>query len=58
MLGIREPEIYGESSLAEIEKEMQILAQQQGAEIDFFQSNHEGKIVDTYRKPGGILIAY
>ncbi|MDD2510234.1 MAG: type II 3-dehydroquinate dehydratase [Syntrophomonas sp.] len=53
MLGIREPEIYGKSSLADIEKEIKILAQQQGAEIDFFQSNHEGKIVDYIQEARG-----
>jgi len=53
MLGIREPEIYGKSSLIDIEKEMQILARQQGVEIDFFQSNHEGKIVDYIQEARG-----
>ena len=53
MLGMREPEICGKSSLIDIEKEMQILAQQQGAEIDFFQSNHEGKIVDYIQEARG-----
>lgn len=53
MLGVREPKIYGEKSLAAIEEEIQSLAHKQGVEIDFFQSNHEGKIIDYIQESKG-----
>lgn len=53
ILGAREPGIYGNSTLADIEKEMRELAEQQKVEIDFFQSNHEGSIVDYIQEARG-----
>jgi 3-dehydroquinate dehydratase-2 len=46
MLGVREPEIYGKQSLLQIEGELSRLAKELELEIEFFQSNHEGCIVD------------
>jgi 3-dehydroquinate dehydratase-2 len=46
MLGTREPSIYGARSLADIEAELSEVARQGGAEVVFFQSNHEGALVD------------
>jgi len=46
LLGEREPEIYGSGSLADMEKKLAELAEKAGAEVEFFQSNHEGDIVD------------
>ncbi|GHT42483.1 3-dehydroquinate dehydratase [Endomicrobiia bacterium] len=46
MLGVREPEIYGNITLKGIENELSSLARELKVEIDFFQSNHEGAIVD------------
>lgn len=46
MLGVREPGIYGSISLNEIEKKLQELAQQLSLNLTFFQSNHEGAIID------------
>lgn len=46
LLGSRETDIYGHSSLTEIEKLMRNRAAELGAELDFLQSNHEGEIVD------------
>jgi 3-dehydroquinate dehydratase-2 len=46
MLGTREPEIYGHTSLAEIEDGLRRNAARLGLEIDCFQSNHEGALID------------
>ncbi len=45
-LGQREPALYGQRSLAEIERELEELAVDLGAELSFFQSNHEGALID------------
>lgn len=47
LLGKRQPEIYGTFRLEEINKQLKKLAQKENIEIEFFQSNHEGEIVDT-----------
>lgn len=46
LLGNRENDIYGDFSLYDIEKSLELLARQHGFEIDFFQSNHEGELID------------
>lgn len=46
LLGTREPEIYGSTTLADIDRDLVELGRQSGAEVDCFQSNHEGAIVD------------
>jgi 3-dehydroquinate dehydratase-2 len=46
MLGTREPEIYGTTTLKDIENMIKEKAQSLGVETEFFQSNHEGDIVD------------
>ncbi len=46
LLGVREPEIYGRAGLAEINKGLNEVATTLGCDLDFFQSNHEGDIVD------------
>ena len=46
MLGKREPEIYGSLSLEKINDKLMQLAKSLGLELDFFQSNHEGAIID------------
>ncbi len=47
LLGRREPEIYGRATLAEIEQMVRAAAVPMGADIDWFQSNHEGALVDA-----------
>ncbi len=60
MLGVREPGIYGAVTLAEIEARLAVLGKSLGAELHFFQSNHEGALLDeihaAYGKHDGILI--
>ena len=46
MLGLREPEIYGHTTLADINAELQRLGAQLGLSVEAFQSNAEGDIVD------------
>ena len=46
LLGAREPAIYGGRTLAEIESELSDVARVHQADLAFFQSNHEGALVD------------
>ncbi|NPV59559.1 MAG: type II 3-dehydroquinate dehydratase [Actinobacteria bacterium] len=46
LLGAREPEVYGTTSWEEVRKGLEELAEGNGVELEFFQSNHEGAIVD------------
>ncbi len=60
MLGIREPGVYGTTTLDGIKAMMTQEASRLGAELDFFQSNHEGGLIDriheAYGSVDGILI--
>lgn len=57
MLGIREPGIYGNITLAAIEKELFSLAAELKVALEFFQSNHEGEIVDKIQQSLGKISA-
>lgn len=46
LLGLRQPEIYGRETLADVEARCATLAAELGHSIDFRQSNHEGAIVE------------
>jgi 3-dehydroquinate dehydratase-2 len=46
LLGLREPDIYGHSTLADVEKLCRAAAAKHGLEVEFRQSNHEGALVD------------
>lgn len=50
MLGIREQQIYGPMKLEQIHSQMKDFADQNGVEIEFFQSNLEGEIVDKIQE--------
>lgn len=46
LLGTREPEVYGRTTLADIHTAMEARAQARGVVVESFQSNHEGQLVD------------
>lgn len=60
MLGIREPGIYGSSSFSDLLHLLEQTAQELGIEVEQYQSNHEGDLVDkiqwAYGKADGIVI--
>ena len=60
MLGIREPDIYGKNTFADLLKLLEETAKSEGLDIEQFQSNHEGAIVDriqeAFGKVDGIVI--
>ena len=60
MLGIREPGIYGKQTFSDLLAMLNDIAQDESLEIEQFQSNHEGAIVDAiqaaYGKVDGIVI--
>ena len=60
MLGIREPGIYGKNTFADLLVLLQNTAKELGIEIEQYQSNHEGDLVDKiqwgYGKVDGIVI--
>lgn len=60
MLGIREPNIYGHETLKDLEAQVRGYCQERGIETEFFQSNHEGALVDriqeAYGNADGIVI--
>lgn len=60
MLGIREPEIYGKQTFTDLLTLLDRTAEQLGIEVEQYQSNHEGcivdKIQDAYEKYQGIVI--
>ena len=53
MLGIREPGIYGKSTLKDLEASVTKKAKTLGVEVDFFQSNFEGEIVEKIQSSLG-----
>lgn len=53
LLGRREPGIYGTATLAEIDQQLRDLARAEGAEVETFQSNHEGEILDRLHAAAG-----
>jgi 3-dehydroquinate dehydratase-2 len=62
LLGLREPEVYGAATLEQLEERLKEDARRLSVHVDFFQSNHEGEIIDRIHrayldeKTDGILI--
>ena len=60
MLGIREPDLYGRETYADLQEKIRKRAARTGTEVAFFQSNHEGDLVDAvqgaYGKQDGIIL--
>ena len=60
MLGIREPDHYGKESYADLVEKIKHHCDSRGIEVEQFQSNHEGDLVDkiqsAYQKADGIVI--
>ena len=60
MLGIREPDIYGRETYATLLEKIGTHCKAKGLDVEFFQSNHEGSLVDkiqeAYGKIDGIVI--
>ena len=60
MLGVREPEIYGAQTYADLVELIRAYCEKKGVEVEFFQSNHEGALVDAiqsaYKNADGIII--
>lgn len=61
LLGTREPEVYGNQTLADIDDRLVALGLELGAEVATFQSNHEGALIDRIHQArvegvAGILI--
>lgn len=53
LLGRREPEIYGSMTLSELEEEIRRAAEARGVEVQFFQSNQEGALIDRLHEACG-----
>ncbi len=55
MLGIREPDIYGKQTFADLESYIKASADELDMTVTLFQSNHEGEIVDIIQSAYGVF---
>lgn len=53
LLGSREPDVYGTTTLDEIDASLARAASERGHEIESFQSNHEGELIDKLQQAAG-----
>ena len=69
LLGTREPHIYGTTTLAEVQRQCEGHAAKKGIIISFYQSNHEGVLVDLIQEartkadaiifnPAGVFVSF
>ena len=58
LLGRREPEVYGTDTLEDIDARIEQLASQLGVEIETFQSNHEGALMDFIEESAARVQGY
>jgi 3-dehydroquinate dehydratase-2 len=54
LLGLREPEVYGRTTLADIEAMCRATADETGVAVSFLQSNHEGALIDAIHGARGV----
>jgi 3-dehydroquinate dehydratase-2 len=55
LLGTRRPEVYGSTTLADVEAQCRIHAERLGLEVVFHQSNHEGQLIDWIHETGAAV---
>lgn len=55
MLGIREPQIYGSTTYANLVTMIEEHAKETGVEVEVLQSNHEGNLVDMIQQSYGVI---
>jgi 3-dehydroquinate dehydratase II len=58
LLGIREPDLYGGTTLTEINQRLKVMARAAGASIECVQSNHEGELVDRVQAAGTAGVSF
>ena len=57
LLGTRKPEVYGTTTLADVEKMCTDAAAELGLDVEFKQSNHEGQLIDWIQETGAAVKA-
>lgn len=55
LLGTREPDVYGRTTLAQINRDLMALADRFGVEMECYQSNHEGALIDFLQGARGFV---
>ena len=58
LLGMREPDIYGRTTLADIHRAMEAQARAHGIQVESFQSNHEGELIDRVQAAASEGVRY
>jgi 3-dehydroquinate dehydratase-2 len=53
LLGVREPEVYGRESLADVERSLRAVAGSAGVDLEFVQHNGEGELIDAIHRMRG-----
>ncbi|MFM2310925.1 MAG: hypothetical protein RLZZ04_201 [Cyanobacteriota bacterium] len=54
LLGLREPEVYGLTTLDQVNESLRLMASKFGVQVDCLQSNHEGNLVDAIHNARGV----